>query len=399
MDNRFNPSIFSRVLQFIGYLIFSVGFGITITVVVSNVENIVQEKELKRTIETDIRNAVLTFKSLDTNVEDTLLFLKNYVNYVMKDKVAAVDTRSGKPVDDKDLMFLFSFNEDDKRIDIFIKKSYIKKTANAIDPPDLIVGFIVAIITLLSITIYSERKRQMVEMRERHKTETSELVKALQEHEALALLGRMTATLAHEFRTPISTISNLIQVLPYRLADEHFTRRFIALTKEELNRTQQLIDNLLVYGKEITIKNEEWIPCKDFIESLSGDIGLKKISCQAFKLYGDRFYVRLLFENLLRNSLQAAADHVYIEANKLSSGNNPLVEITFEDNGTGFPHNADLKEIINPFVTSRPKGAGLGLYLVYKIVSAHNGTASLYRLNHGAGIRLTLPAKRVSLNA
>jgi len=99
--------------------------------------------------------------------------------------------------------------------------------------------------------------KQTTAMRQQFEVKQAEFKKVLQEHEALALIGRMVATLAHEMKTPIATISNLVQTLPARIRDEKFTDRFITLTKEELGRAQQLINNLLAYGKEIEIGTEE----------------------------------------------------------------------------------------------------------------------------------------------
>ena len=228
--------------------------------------------------------------------------------------------------------------------------------------------------------------------------EHAELRKALQEHEALALLGKMAATLAHELKTPLATISNLVQTLPSRVSDETFVRRFIALTKEELERMQQLMDNLLVYGKQIDVKHEEWIEFKSFIKTLTDKNHLKINLIPEGKIYGDKFYMALLFENLLRNSRAAGADIISISVTELS-GDGFFTAVLFEDNGRGFPKDADLKELMAPFITWRPHGAGLGLYLVSKIASSHSGKVSLYRLDSGAGVRISFPKSRIKLYA
>lgn len=399
--SRFSDgNMFYQTLRYIGFLVFSMSFGLTVTLIVTGIENIVDEKELKKETALEIENAASTFKSVITNVshEETIFFLKKYIRDVMKDKAIVVETDDKRP-DNNEAAFLSTFADGPRRIDIYIKNSYLKKDEYSIDPPELIYGLVVTLVVFTLIVVYSEKKKQTLAMQKKYETETAELTRALEEHEALALLGRMAATLAHELRTPISTISNLVQVLPQRLGDENFTKRFITLTKEELDRTQQLINNLLVYGKEISVTNAEWISFRDFADDLSGTIGVRIISCPEFKIYGDKFYMRLLLENLMRNSLQAGANQVAIEVNRLDEGDDSLVEITYEDNGSGFPPDTDLEGIINPFVTLRSKGAGLGLYLAQKIASAHNGTISLYHLAKGAGVRIVFPAKRVRLYA
>jgi len=228
----------------------------------------------------------------------------------------------------------------------------------------------------------------------------AELNTALEQHEALALLGRMSATLAHELKTPISTISNLVQTLPARYSDQQFRKRFITLMQEELNRTQHLIDNLLAYGKEIDLRNEAWILLMPFLSDMAVT-SAAKIAVDVrdnIEIYGDKFYLELLFNNLIRNSYEAGASKLHVRINSSSAERNSFAELKCEDNGTGFPPASDIETLTNPFVTNRSRGGGLGLYLAKKIVEAHDGSLSLYRAGKGAGIKIFLPRKRVKIN-
>ncbi|MBI5587892.1 MAG: HAMP domain-containing histidine kinase [Deltaproteobacteria bacterium] len=388
-------SFYQGSLRFTGFFIFSLSFGIMVTLIASNIENLVQEKRIKEEARKEISEVAASFKASVRGAapEQTIAFLKGYIAMVGRDKFVAVDPveTNLRPVDAK---YLRTVSEGPLKLAIFIKKSYLSKTAHAIDPPDLIDGFVVTIVVLASLILYSERKRQTQEIKQRYETKTEELTKALQKHEALALLGRMTATLAHELKTPIATISTLVQVLPARITDEKFTKRFVAITKEELQRTQQLIDNLLVYGKEISETNDEWIELEPFVRELADANGINLSVCPGIDINGDRFYLRLLFDNILRNSLQAGAGNVFMKAEK-PAAEDSAVGLFFEDNGAGFPKDADLAELLNPFVTSRSRGAGLGLFLVQKIALAHGGTISLYNTGAGAGVKLTFPSKRI----
>lgn len=390
-----NRNIYQVLLRYTGFLIFSLSFGIFVTLIVSDVENMVQEKKIKEDTKNKIEGVAAAYRYSEkgTTPEKTAAFLKNFIVIVMQDRVVAVDATRGRQKIN-DAKHLYTFIDEPVRLDIYIKKSYLKKTAHAIDPPDLIEGFIVTLVVLTSLVLYSERKRQTLAIRKRYETETAELTKALQKHEALALLGRMTATLAHELKTPVATISNLIHVLPSRINDQKFTKRFISITNEELRRTQQLIDNLLVYGKEIPDIDDEWVNLETFLGGMAESIGLKVAACPKTEIYGDRFYLRLFFENIMRNSLQAGAKEVFVKVEKEDSATG----ILFEDNGAGYPADAELSELINPFVTSRSSGAGLGLFLAQKIALAHEGIITLYRAGEGAGVKLSLPSKRVWTN-
>lgn len=386
--------MFKNTLRFISYLLFSLTLGVVVTFVIIDLENIAEEKKLKKAVEQEIVGAVNSFKEAATSPdnEQVLSFLKKYTVASMKDKVVAVDHGSPKKPANNEFTYLFKYIAGGHRVDLYINDQYVQEQVYSWDMPELVFGFFTTVAAFSFVVFYSEKKRQALQMREQFETKNQELRKALQEQEALALLGQMTATLAHELRTPIATISNLIQVLPSRINDEGFTSRFAVLAKEELNRTHQLIDNLLVYGKEIAATNDEWIPFAQFASDAAAKVNIQ-VSCAEFSVYGDRFYLRLLFENLMRNSLQAGADAACIKP----GGGDDRAEILFEDNGKGFPQDAALNALLNPFITKRSKGAGLGLYLVQKITAAHHGAVSLYRPAQGAGVRITLPKERIRI--
>ena len=217
---------------------------------------------------------------------------------------------------------------------------------------------------------------------------------ALHEQESYALLGRMTATLSHELRTPVATISNLVQSLPKRIGDSHFAERFIALSQQELERMQRLIDNLLIYGKDLKIDGATWIDLRQLIIDNAQSQKLA-IKTDGIKCNGDKFYLDLLFGNLLRNSAEAGADEVLMTLFK--TGDNERTAIDYQDNGSGFFPDMELKAFLSPFVTTRSKGAGLGLYLADKIVRAHGGEFELYRPENGAGFRIWLPSNIIKI--
>ncbi|HUI45384.1 MAG TPA: HAMP domain-containing sensor histidine kinase [Nitrospirota bacterium] len=190
----------------------------------------------------------------------------------------------------------------------------------------------------------------------------------------------------------------MIHVLPSRLSDERFTERFVTLVREELDRTQQLIDNLLAYGKNIELRNEEWTAVTALMLPAANRYHLTVIPDPSVngEILGDQFYLDLFFQNVFRNSREAGADEVRVAFRVDQLAPETAADFTCEDNGVGYPETADLDELMSPFVTSRSRGSGLGLYLAKKIITAHDGTLSLYRKEKGAGVKVTLPGKRVS---
>lgn len=75
--------------------------------------------------------------------------------------------------------------------------------------------------------------------------------------------------------------------------------------------------------------------------------------------------LRQALMNIMKNAVEAGADHLIV-------GLTPEMTITVIDNGAGLPD--DHAELIEPYVTTKAKGTGLGLAVVKKIVEEHNGT-------------------------
>jgi len=384
-----------NTLRFTFYLLFALAIGVVVTLLVNGLENIAEEKRFKKAVEQEIRSAVSSFKKAapDANSDDVVFFLKEFTHTAKKGKVIAVEHGGERP-DSKEFKLLFKFSDGDRKFDVYIYTAYLDEEVQNVDLADALPGVITTIIVFGAILIFTEKRQQTLRMQAQYERKQAELDKAMKEHEMLALLGRMSATLAHELKTPIATLTNLMHILPSRAADEEFIKRSAAMASEELTRTRQLIDNLLIYGKEISTTNDEWIDMDPFITALANKNGLKLVSCPNVGINGDKFYIKLLFDNLMRNSIQAGANQFSIIR---GAADGEKAEILIEDNGAGFPDGADLGDLTNPFVTMRSKGAGLGLYLAERIVAAHEGVITLYRPGKGAGIRITLPEKRVKV--
>lgn len=379
-----------QTIILVSYLMVSISIGITVTFTADKLGNVAQEEKIRKVVKSEIRNAIDSFKesSHDATSDEVINFIKSLSTKAMKDRIIAIDPAKEDKPKSNEFKFLFKFTEREKSIDLYLKNSFLEDELAILGAIEQIYGIVTTLVIFSFIVLYTQKKKQA-------ETKHRELKKALQEHEALALLGRMTAALAHELKTPVATISNLIQALPSRISDEYFKERFITLTREELNRAQQLIDNLLLYGKNIEIINEEWILFGRLVKEMADKNDIKIISCPKLMLYGDKFYIGLLFENLFRNSQKAGANEIRIRADAASLNNGSHVEIYFEDNGNGFPEDYDLSELIMPFVTTYSSGAGLGLYLSKKIISAHHGKIDLYRLEKGAGVKISIPQKRI----
>ena len=75
--------------------------------------------------------------------------------------------------------------------------------------------------------------------------------------------------------------------------------------------------------------------------------------------------------------------------------NNDHIKITIVDNGVGFGvYSKNIKDILNPYVTTKKNGTGLGLSIVNKIINDHNGKLEFKPINNGAKIEISFDDSR-----
>jgi two-component system, LuxR family, sensor kinase FixL len=106
-------------------------------------------------------------------------------------------------------------------------------------------------------------------------------------------------------------------------------------------------------------------------------------------MVGDPFQLEQVFRNLFENSLAACHGQARVEVE--FADDRTQLEIRIRDNGPGIPLEARQK-MFEPFFTTKVEGTGLGMAIVERIVSAHEGRVELEdREGPGAEFRIILP--------
>ena len=117
------------------------------------------------------------------------------------------------------------------------------------------------------------------------------------------------------------------------------------------------------------------------------------ITPDALPILGDRIQLQQVILNLVVNGIDAMKD-TPIEDRIISirtSRVEKFAELSVSDRGPGIPEDK-LKEIFEPFFTSKAEGMGMGLSIARTIVEAHNGQISAKNRDHGgASFRIRLP--------
>lgn len=107
-------------------------------------------------------------------------------------------------------------------------------------------------------------------------------------------------------------------------------------------------------------------------------------------IQGDPAQLRQIIHNLIRNAQDATEGKPELRIDVTTRATNRHVELVIADTGPGFPPEI-MANAFEPYVTTKPKGTGLGLPIVKKIIEEHGGRISLAnRPTGGAEIRIML---------
>lgn len=212
-----------------------------------------------------------------------------------------------------------------------------------------------------------------------------ELTAHLQHAQKMELVGRMTASLAHEFGNPLLGIRFALRDVKQRPELAPDDRQLLQLAEEECDRMRSLIRDLQPLNRP---SSERKTPCDlhRLLEEVLAlhrtyldrkGIGVERaFGAQHIRLRAAEDQLRQVFVNLLLNASDALAGSGpggrLTITTALEDG---MAVVSFADNGPGI-RTEDLGRIFEPFFTTKPavEGTGLGLPVSYGIVRAHGGT-------------------------
>lgn len=236
--------------------------------------------------------------------------------------------------------------------------------------------------------------------------EQQRLINELHQHEKLAGMGRVVAGIAHEIRNPLGIIQSSAELLLSRpAAADPVTGRILQAIFDEARRLSQTVTDFLDYARPRQPQQNRVDviqAARDVLAFLEPELASRGITVrtdfapgkpgtEGLYTYGDKDLLYRAMYNVLVNSMQAMESDGGITITACPRSRDGLVEICFADTGTGFP--AENRErILDPFVTTKDDGTGLGLPIVNNIVTSHGGRLSLEDAPEGGAlVRMLLP--------
>jgi PAS domain S-box-containing protein len=222
-----------------------------------------------------------------------------------------------------------------------------------------------------------------------HRRQTEQTLRA---SERLTQAGRLAATIAHEIRNPLDTVSNLIYLLRHDNAAGAISAQYLELASDELARIAQITTQLLTFHRETKAPTE--VELTDVLQSVLVLYApqLRKSHIQVEQRYdtarpvrGFPGELRQVFSNLVGNAIEAmpAGGKLVLHTRESSLAADPErkgVRVTVLDTGAGIAPGVR-KNLFAPFYTTKgEKGTGLGLWVSRGIVEKHEGTIHLSSL-------------------
>ncbi len=251
-------------------------------------------------------------------------------------------------------------------------------------------------------------------------TQIKQMQVEVQRMDRLASMGVLASGIAHEIRNPLAGIKTIAQTLEEEISLDDPHREYLSRIVRQVNRMDDLLKTFFSYAKprqpnrkfhrfqeivqEVVALLDSRIRGQsvNYSESFHSDLPL---------IYVDFYQIQQVFVNLFLNALDAMPEggelklEVYPKITSLQRVDRrgrafPMqtksalyAEVNLIDTGEGIKPDA-LPSIFNPFFTTKPQGSGLGLSIVYRIMTEHSGDIQVdSKVNKGTTFKLLMPTE------
>jgi len=231
----------------------------------------------------------------------------------------------------------------------------------------------------------AEKLQQLYLQLQKKTAKIEEMEDQLRLADRLAVIGELTANLAHEVRNPLGSIRGIVDILKDEAPQNKKSREFLEILQQETERLNQVVENYLGYArqplaKKIRFDMREIIKNTEILlgsRARKADLTIQTILPEApLHLEGNPGQLQQVLINLMLNAIEASrpgqkiiietgqAPAALLQKSKLTG---KAIVLNVIDQGDGIPE-TELENIFKPFFTTHADGTGLGLSIVKTIV-------------------------------
>ena len=220
--------------------------------------------------------------------------------------------------------------------------------------------------------------------------------------------GNLARKLAHEIKNPLTPIQLTIDRLKSKYShhlnenDKVNFKENLKIINNQIKQIEKLVNEFSDFARmpkpifrennlvDLIIENINLLKELDSSISITFHKNSDKILLES-----DKEQISRVFLNLIKNSIESINQKAQNNSNfskkiaiELNQDDSHIIA-TIEDNGVGFGELKDnIKDILNPYFTTKKNGTGLGLSIVNKILNDHNGKIDFIPIKNGAKINI-----------
>ena len=220
--------------------------------------------------------------------------------------------------------------------------------------------------------------------------------------------GNLARKMAHEIKNPLTPIQLIIDKLRNK-----YSSKLEANEKENFNENIKIINNQIKQIEKLVNEFSDFARMpkpvfqnNDLVELVHDNIKLLseldksihisfKKNIKKIIFNSDKEQLSRVFFNLIKNSIESIHQKSEKEPDLLKNiaielnDNDNHISLIIEDTGIGFKNlSKNIKNILNPYFTTKTNGTGLGLSIVNKIINDHNGNIDFISKEDGAKIKV-----------
>ena len=220
--------------------------------------------------------------------------------------------------------------------------------------------------------------------------------------------GNLARKLAHEIKNPLTPILLTIDKIKNKYleqlteGDQKNFNENLKIINNQIKQIENLVNEFSDFARmpKPTLNNNNLIKILDenieFLSEIDKSIVFDFIKSKDEILFNcDKEQISRVFFNLIKNSIESIQQKSekkpsFTKKIKIEiEHNNDHIKFILIDNGIGFKNiKGRLKDILNPYFTTKKKGTGLGLSIVNKIINDHNGELDFIPISDGAKIQI-----------
>lgn len=232
-------------------------------------------------------------------------------------------------------------------------------------------------------------------------TESRRMSAMRQRQERLTTIGEMTASFAHQVRTPLASAMLYAGKLDTSTAEQ---ARAAQKIRARLNDLGRMVNDMLGFAAGSN-PAEESCQVSELLAEMQAAIEpqldeqtrlyITPVS-ETLRVPANKDALKGALLNLVTNAIQACAAGARVEVD--ADVDDEAVTLTVSDNGPGIPAEI-LPRVFEPFFTTRPQGTGLGLAIVKTVATSHGGSVAVDSSASGTRFSLRLPVDAAAIGA